>query len=91
MLLLPLGRSRCSFGCFWRNASLLLHSVSFFSPSAASQPAPLLVPHSQLLWGFSSHQQRTSQDSERAVAKPAAAQMDSPRMGVALGSSLAAG
>lgn len=57
-------------------------SCSFFLFTLCCIPAsPSVGPHSQLLWGFSSHQQRTSQDSERAVAKPAAAQLDSPRMG----------
>lgn len=48
-LLLPLGRSHCSLSCLWGDANLLalLHAISFFLPSAESQPALLLVSYSQ--------------------------------------------
>lgn len=85
---MPLGTSCCSLSCFWGDANLLLlllHAVAFFSPSAESQPAPLLVPHSQQLWGTLSPPQRASPDSERAVAKPTAAQQASPSTGWGLG------
>lgn len=82
MHLLPLGRSRCSLGCFWRDANLLLlHAVSFFCPSSASWPAPLLVPRSQLLWGYfeasAENLPRLRESSGQACRRPAG----QPRMG----------
>ena len=91
MLLLPLGRSRCSLSCFWRNASLLLHAVSFFSPSAASQPAPLLVPTVSCFGGFqaiSREPPKTQRGQWPSLPLPS---WTAPGRGVAPGSSLAAG
>lgn len=72
----------CSLGCSWRDTHLLaplLHALASFLPSAESQPALLLVPHSQQLSGGAlSPQQRASPDRERAVAMPAAVQQASP-------------